>query len=91
MNSNLLTPKEAAAFLTENLGRTVSYNTLALWRSHGKGPAYLKNKYNKRVYYRKEDLIAWMEEENSFIKIKPSEEDDFPNLLNYTIREGEDE
>lgn len=33
--------------------------TLPVWRSQGKGPAYLK--LGRRVFYRRADILAWME------------------------------
>ncbi len=52
--SGLLTPKEAAEFLG------VQEQTLAVWRISGRYglPFY---KVGRRVYYKAEDLEAWLE------------------------------
>lgn len=54
MSDRLLTPKEAAAFLSR------SESALKQWRAKGTGPAYVK--LNERTLrYRESDLMAWIE------------------------------
>jgi hypothetical protein len=50
----LMTPEEAAVF------RRVKVNTLAKERMSGFGPKYIKLRH--RVFYRRCDLIAWIEQ-----------------------------
>jgi len=52
-NIKLLTTAQAA----EMIG--FSCATLETWRTHGKGPAYLKLGY--AVRYKESDLLAWVE------------------------------
>jgi Helix-turn-helix domain len=49
----LLTPEQAAEFLTVPVG------TLGQWRIHGRGPTY--RKIGQAVRYAKHDLIAFIE------------------------------
>lgn len=50
----LVTEAEAAAVMLLN-----STDTLATWRSQGKGPLYVK--LGKRVFYTTNDLRVWIE------------------------------
>lgn len=53
--SKYLRPREVRTAL----GSGPSEKTLANLRSKGGGPAYIKK--NNRIYYRYEDVIAWLE------------------------------
>lgn len=53
--NDALTPRQ----LEEQTGFTT--NTLATWRSRGRGPKYVK--IMGRVYYPKSDVQAWLEEQ----------------------------
>ncbi|MNL70437.1 Helix-turn-helix domain protein [compost metagenome] len=54
MSNRLLTPKDAAAYLSR------SESALKLWRAKGIGPAYVK--LNARTLrYRESDLQSWIE------------------------------
>jgi predicted DNA-binding transcriptional regulator AlpA len=53
----ILTEREAAVWS----GYTVTYFQRARWE--GKGPKYIK--LGRNIRYREEDLLAWIEEENS--------------------------
>lgn len=53
--TDALTPRQ----LEEQTGFT--HNTLATWRSRGRGPKYVK--IMGRVYYPKADVQAWLEEQ----------------------------
>lgn len=52
----LLTTKEIASLPV----CPVKAHTLAVWRSRGRGPKYIKR--NGRVYYRRVDFEAWINE-----------------------------
>ena len=57
-----LSPLEAAAYLTERLGRKVEPKTLANWRSSGKrGPKC--EYFGPRPVYRSDELDRWIEQE----------------------------
>jgi 5-methylcytosine-specific restriction protein A len=49
----LFTAPEAAAFLR------YEPTTLAVWRSHAKGPAYVK--FGRTIRYRRRDLVEWVD------------------------------
>ena len=49
----LLTDEEVA----ELVGVTIQ--TLAIWRSNGEGPAYVK--LGRQVFYRRADILAWID------------------------------
>ena len=54
---DLLAPDEAAAMLD------LKEETLATWRAEnpGKGPPYVK--IGRKVYYRKPDILAWVDKQ----------------------------
>ena len=52
----LLTTHEASAALRN----AVSASTLNRWRCEGRGPVFVK--LGGRVYYRPQDLLAWLDE-----------------------------
>lgn len=39
----------------------LKHNTLAVWRSQGKGPIYLK--IGRKVLYKEADVMAWLEQQ----------------------------
>lgn len=49
---DLLTTKQASHFLG------ICYDTLAKWRSEGRGPPYYKP--SKNIFYRKSELYVWL-------------------------------
>ena len=52
----MLSTPQAATYLG------TSAQTLYRWRTAGTGPPYYRNPVNRRIYYRKEDLDAWLQE-----------------------------
>ena len=83
--SNLLTPKEAASFLK------LQVQTLATWRTQGKGPRF--SKLGRAVRYRPEDLQAYVA---SHLQGSPSSSSASPNvderlgwsLAGFFVRQG---
>ena len=65
-NDIMLSTPKAAAYLG------VSAQTLYRWRTAGTGPAYYRNPVNQRIYYRKEDLDAWLRE-SALVRTDPLE------------------
>lgn len=53
----LLTPDQ----LCERWQRRIKPNTLAQWRSEGKGPAFTK--IGNKVFYRLDSIIKWEKEQ----------------------------
>ena len=57
MGERFLDRREAAAYLTDELGLRVSRNSLQKWATIGGGPAY--RLFGIRAVYTVEDLDAW--------------------------------
>ncbi len=56
--ADVLDEKQAAAYIDQKPG------TLRQWRTNSKGPAY--HKKGRRVFYKKNDLDAWMNAGRTF-------------------------
>lgn len=60
-DSGNTTEEGAAAWLSYRMQTPVSVRLLRSWRTKKVGPAYSKAKYGRSVWYRIEDLEAWLE------------------------------
>ena len=66
-NHPLLNQRQASDYLQNRFGVSISPNTLAVWRCQKRGPVFLKLSGSSRVFYRTEDLDAYIE---SAIRVK---------------------
>jgi hypothetical protein len=69
--SNYLTRKQAADFLTEELGLPVTHKTLTKWASVGGGPDY--QIFGKYAVYTPDNLITWATAKLSAVRGSTSE------------------
>ena len=60
-DSGNTTEAGASAWLSYRTQSPVSVRLLRSWRTKKIGPAYSKAKYGRSVWYRIEDLEAWLE------------------------------
>lgn len=70
MENRYINREEAAQYLTEQRGLTVSKNTLQKWVTTGGGPAY--RRFGKRAVYQIQDLNEWAERKLSAPRLSSS-------------------
>jgi Helix-turn-helix domain len=67
LDENLFTESEVAHILFRDL---ISVRTLQAWRQQHRGPAFLK--LGRRVLYRREDVLAYLQRSAVATEVPPS-------------------